>query len=168
MGGIQEHDKRWVFQTTCMYCFSSGTCVHLGHCIFCFAFGWPPDMADRYSILKIGWVYTYIQTTHISPSVWPIREGSGVGSGFTCVVWTFCGSDLSSLSSVKKRFLTDWKRVWASTPRTSAYRSAIMWMFSVFGPLWSLLTNATNKKIIGIFSFFIKSRPLNIPFPENM
>ena len=34
LGGIQEHDKRWVFQT--MSCFSSETDVPLGHCIkFC-------------------------------------------------------------------------------------------------------------------------------------
>ena len=34
LGGFQEHNKRWVFQT--MYCFSSGTGVRLGHCIiFC-------------------------------------------------------------------------------------------------------------------------------------
>ena len=45
-GGFQEHDKRLVFQT--MYCFSSGTGVHLGHCIiFCYALGCPQRMADE-------------------------------------------------------------------------------------------------------------------------
>ena len=43
--GIQEHDKRWIFQT--MYCFCSATSVHLGHCvIFSYALRWPSDMAD--------------------------------------------------------------------------------------------------------------------------
>ena len=134
------------------------------HLLFCFwmtpRYGWP------YSILKI-WMSLYIHTNNTIKSLCLTDKGVEWGVALPCVVWTFCGSDLSSLSSVKKRFLTDWKRVWASTPRTSAYRSAIMWMFSVFGPLWSLLTNATNKKIIGIYFFKLKAGLLKHTFSRK-
>ena len=48
LGGFQEHDKRWVFQT--MYCFSSGTGVCLGHCII-FCLSWkPPRYGGRHAL----------------------------------------------------------------------------------------------------------------------
>ena len=56
LGGFQEHNKRGVFQT--MSCFSSGTCVCLGHCIIFCSLGSPPGMADP-TFLKLNWsIYT--------------------------------------------------------------------------------------------------------------
>ena len=66
LGGFQEHDKRWVFQT--MYCFSSGTGVCLGHCII-FCLSWkPPRYGGRhaletelvYRMRKICWACVHV------------------------------------------------------------------------------------------------------------
>ena len=55
LGGFQEHDKRWVFQT--MYCFSSGTGVCLGHCII-FCLSWKPPRYGGRHALETELVYT--------------------------------------------------------------------------------------------------------------
>ena len=68
LGGFQEHDKRWVFQT--MYCFSSGTGVCLGHCII-FCLSWKPPRYGGRHALETELVYTPFKTSNAT-RLWSI------------------------------------------------------------------------------------------------
>ena len=73
LGGFQEHDKRWVFQT--MSCFSSGTGVRLGHCIiFCHALGIPPVWRPPRSWNWIGLYasWAYLRSSYVNTAL-PLR-----------------------------------------------------------------------------------------------
>lgn len=51
-----------------------------------------------------------------------------------CVVVGLASLVRSSFNSFIKCFLTDMNRLCASTPTTSAYKSAMICMFAAFGP----------------------------------
>ena len=71
LGGFQEHDKRWVFQT--MYCFSSGTGVCLGHCII-FCLSWKPPRYGGRHALETELVYIQSRETCERKIVQKIRK----------------------------------------------------------------------------------------------